>query len=224
MLFADYFCQRSGFRVDGGFFGCTSAYGFTSTIEVSDLDSAGNTVRRLGTSYGMNAHLIRVAYASSDLVSISTAASSSSTATTPSTGASGSTIPSETSTSTLTPQAASSSTIGTSIGAGVGSGAGIAVLGILGFFLMRKWRKPAKSLVVELSTKNLGSQCGRPPPDVEQARAPYSPSFEQPKLYVSPSELSDPANSLVHEIGAPCISDGRPPLPHPLQIPRFPDR
>lgn len=240
MHFADYFCRRSGFSCDGGVFRCTSAYGFTSTIEVTDLDSSGNTVRRAGTSDGMNAHSIRVAYASSDLASTSTAASSSSAATPASTGASGSTIPSETSTSIPTPQAASSNTSGTSIGAGVGVGAGIAVLGILGFFLWRKWRKPAKSPAVELPIR--GSQYGRPPSNVEEGRSPYAesrqhyaqfdtqpatistlaPSFEQQKPYESPSELGDPANSLVHEMGAPDTSDGRPLLPNPMQRPHFP--
>ncbi|KAI1852348.1 hypothetical protein JX266_002526 [Neoarthrinium moseri] len=183
-----------GYKCDGGVYGCTRDFGSTITISLLDLDSNLNTISRPFMTRGMDAHLIKVRYASSDLLSATTTGDSTSTSTSTSstldpTASTTSGLP--TATASPSPGGGSSEGLTTGAKAGIGVGVAIGALAILGlvFFMFR--RRGRKSNAAELDNTNAHYV----PPGLAEQQQPYAPAD-----YKYPSELANTSPPAMHEL------------------------
>ncbi|KAH6660328.1 hypothetical protein BKA67DRAFT_530432 [Truncatella angustata] len=176
-----YDCCPNGYSCDGGFFKCTSAIGRNITMTVTDVNSAQKPTLVTSVTNGMNAHSIRVRFASSDLESTTT--SSGSNTAIPSSTA---TLPSSTSSYTSSPQSSPTASGDLSTGAKAGIGVGVALGALLLFGLV--W------FIFKRRSKNTKNA-------VELENSPYNRPTPSPRKY--PSELSSAGPHVVHEMDSP---------------------
>lgn len=187
----------SGYFCDGGFFSCSSHSSANFTVTLTDVDGPDQTlVLKTTVVNGMNAHSIRVRYATTDLyITTTTAPSTTGTDAVPS---SATTLPTATSTGDPDTEASGLST-GAKAGIGIGAAAGgLALLGVI-FFLFRRSRK--ESPRTELEDNTYHPMSGAPPVVPQKSPGPSEMGYREPsELNVPPSELSVPSNQVYYEM------------------------
>ncbi|KAI1402588.1 hypothetical protein F4819DRAFT_453821 [Hypoxylon fuscum] len=152
-------CCPSGFGCDGGAWSCLKdgTVGVTETYTASFIDPLGNTsTSTWKTESGINAHSVRVAFHSTDIVTTPSSTALSPLAT-PSL-----TSPLSTSTSATTPTALSSGnlSLGATVGVGVGIGIGTFIFLSGMAWIWRRYRSGRQVTAVELESHRPSSKSG----------------------------------------------------------------
>ncbi|ETS87098.1 hypothetical protein PFICI_00926 [Pestalotiopsis fici W106-1] len=184
-------CCPNGYFCDGGFFSCSSHSSANFTVTMTDVDGPDQSlVLKTTVVNGMNAHSIRVRYATTDLF-VTTTVSPDATETDAAVPSSATTLPAATSSGEADTEAGGLST-GAKAGIGVGAAVGgLALLGFI-FFLFRRSRRQTPRTELEDTTYHPMS--GAPPVVPQKSPGPSEMGHKEP------SELNVPPNQVYHEM------------------------
>ncbi|KAK6207366.1 hypothetical protein LQW54_007195 [Pestalotiopsis sp. IQ-011] len=190
-------CCPNGYFCDGGYFSCSSHASANFTVTVTDVEGPDQSlVLKTSETNGMNAHSIRVRYATTDLY-ITTTISPGASATDDGTAvpSSASALPTATSTGSGSDDSQDAS-LSTGAKAGIGVGAavgGLALLGFVFFLFRRRSQKQKPRTELEDTTY-------RPAPGPSPVVPQKSPGPSEMEGYKEPSELNAPTHTMYHEM------------------------
>lgn len=189
--------SRSGYFCDGGYFSCSSHASANFTVTVTDVEGPDQSlVLKTSEMNGMNAHSIRVRYATTDLY-ITTTISPGASATDDGTAvpSSASALPSATSTGSGS-DGSQDASLSTGAKAGIGVGAAVGGLALLGFVLFLFRRRSQK----QKPRTELEDTTYRPAPGPSPVVPQKSPGPSEMEGYKEPSELNAPTHTMYHEM------------------------